>query len=31
MEESEEGKDNKKGKKERRYTLDEDIVVFISK
>ena len=27
----EEGKDNEKGKEERRYVLDKDIVVFKSK
>ena len=32
MEENvEEGKDNEKGKEERRYVLDKDIVVFKSK
>ena len=32
MEENvEEGKDNEKGKEERRYVLDKDIVVFTSK
>lgn len=32
MEENvEEGKDNEKGKEERRYVLDKDTVVFTSK